>query len=224
MDKKLPITAFDMLTISQTMQLFKAALPFLDYELQKLVSMFIRINELKQTMNFYSCPKNYNTIKSCCPGPSLGLNSSLEDIVQNEALINAVLPYCPESYSSIIKNYQQFSKMSDVFSCFNGSGADGAFTPGDGGMADMFNMFSKMSSAANDNKDMSSSSNPFEKNQDSDCTTKEDNNEILQSVLNNFLKPEQQAMYNEYLKQLDALDKTDAVNKSLEPDKEDTMD
>ena len=50
MDKKTPITFFDILTVNQSIQMLKALVPFLDFDLQKNLAIIIRINELLQTI------------------------------------------------------------------------------------------------------------------------------------------------------------------------------
>ncbi len=122
MDKKTPITLFDILTISQSLQMLKAILPFLDFDLQKNLALIIRINELRQTMDFFNDTKNFCTIRSCVNSPIITLYSSLDNILCNDEIINTIMPYCPENYIGFIKNYKQFSKMSDVINLLNKSG------------------------------------------------------------------------------------------------------
>lgn len=122
MDKKTPITLFDILTINQSLQMLKAILPFLDFDLQKNLALIIRINELRQTMDFFSDTKNFCTIRSCVNSPIITLYSSLDNILCNDEIINTIMPYCPENYVGFIKNYKQFSKMSDVINLLNKSG------------------------------------------------------------------------------------------------------
>lgn len=122
MDNKTPITLFDILTINQSLQMLKAILPFLDFDLQKNLALIIRINELRQTMDFFSDTKNFCTIRSCVNSPIITLYSSLDNILCNDEIINTIMPYCPENYVGFIKNYKQFSKMSDVINLLNKSG------------------------------------------------------------------------------------------------------
>ena len=122
MDKKTPITLFDILTINQSLQMLKAILPFLDFDLQKNLALIIRINELRQTMDFFSDTKNFCTIRSRVNSPIITLYSSLDNILCNDEIINTIMPYCPENYVGFIKNYKQFSKMSDVINLLNKSG------------------------------------------------------------------------------------------------------
>ena len=49
MAKELPITEFDLRTVDESTQMFKAMIPFLDYQLQKPLSLIIRMNEFSQT-------------------------------------------------------------------------------------------------------------------------------------------------------------------------------
>lgn len=54
MAKELPITEFDLRTVDESTQMFKAMIPFLDYQLQKPLSLIIRMNEFSQTLHFYN--------------------------------------------------------------------------------------------------------------------------------------------------------------------------
>ena len=45
MAKELPITEFDLRTVDESTQMFKAMIPFLDYQLQKPLSLIIRMND-----------------------------------------------------------------------------------------------------------------------------------------------------------------------------------
>lgn len=54
MAKELPITEFDLRTVDESTQMFKAMIPFLDYQLQKPLSLIIRMNEFSQTLRFYN--------------------------------------------------------------------------------------------------------------------------------------------------------------------------
>ena len=63
MAKELPITEFDLRTVDESTQMFKAMIPFLDYQLQKPLSLIIRMNEFSQTLRFYPFSG-----KPCNPG------------------------------------------------------------------------------------------------------------------------------------------------------------
>lgn len=119
MTKKTPITFFDILTINQTTQMLKALIPFLDFDIQKNLAMIIRINEFNQTMAFFNDTKNFCKIRSCIKAPIITLHSSLDNILCNDEIINTIYPYCPENYAQILKNYKNFSKMSDIMNILN---------------------------------------------------------------------------------------------------------
>ena len=75
MAKQLPVTEFDILTLPDYLQLFKALIPFMEYGMQKKLSMLIRANELKHTLSFYNSPYSCNTFKTCS-NSSNNVNSS----------------------------------------------------------------------------------------------------------------------------------------------------
>ena len=123
MAKQLPVTEFDILTLPGYLQLFKALIPFMEYGMQKKLSMLIRANELKHTLSFYNSPYSCNTFKTCSNSSGINANTSLNDILNNEAIMKTILAYCPDNIEQLINTYRNFSKMSDMF-----------------GMMDMFNM------------------------------------------------------------------------------------
>ena len=122
MAKQLPVTEFDILTLPGYLQLFKALIPFMEYGMQKKLSMLIRANELKHTLSFYNSPYSCNTFKTCSNSSGINANTSLNDILNNEAIMKTILAYCPDNIEQLINTYRNFSKMSDMF-----------------GMMDMFN-------------------------------------------------------------------------------------
>ncbi len=52
MPKQIPVTEFDILTQPDYIQLIKAILPFMEYNMQRRVSALIRTSELKNTIRF----------------------------------------------------------------------------------------------------------------------------------------------------------------------------
>lgn len=131
MSRNIPITEFDTLTVNPSMQMLKALVPFLDYPMQRQVSLIIRITELQQTMRFFSNPSSVSGFSSSSAGCAKKIHS-IDDIINNEELIDSLLVYCPENYASMIKAFRQFSKMSDLFNAMNLSNED---------MGNMFNTF-----------------------------------------------------------------------------------
>lgn len=123
MAKNLPITEFDMTTINPTMQILKAMIPFFDFSTQKMFSFYIRINELQQTIKFYSQPRNASVFASCNCEPRQPVRS-FNDILENAQLVDAVLKYCPDSLAQNINMIRQFSKMSDLMNIFNSMNQD----------------------------------------------------------------------------------------------------
>lgn len=124
MAEKLPITAFDMLTLPVNLQMLKAMVPFFDYPLAKMLSMIIRINELNYTIQYFRTPNR--SMFSACGSVSLKSSPrSLTDLLENEEFTEAILPYCPPEYAGIIKNFKTFSKMSELFNIANAMNTGG---------------------------------------------------------------------------------------------------
>ncbi len=120
MAKELPITEFDLRTVDESTQMFKAMIPFLDYQLQKPLSFIIRMNEFSQTMRFYNRPHGALRGQS-----SHSYISSVNDIFTNDDFLNTVMPYCPEKYAAMIEQFRSFSKVSEMMNLFQ-SFDDGA--------------------------------------------------------------------------------------------------
>lgn len=186
MAKQLPVTEFDILTLPGYLQLFKALIPFMEYGMQKKLSMLIRANELKHTLSFYNSPYSCNTFKTCSNSSGINANTSLNDILNNEAIMKTILAYCPDNIEQLINTYRNFSKMSDMF-----------------GMMDMFNN-------ASSNKFNNNNSNDNSEFNNFNNTT--GSGEFNNISINNILNSSQKDMYNEYIKQLDKLDFNDGNN------------
>ena len=203
MAKQLPVTEFDILTLPDYLQLFKALIPFMEYGMQKKLSMLIRANELKHTLSFYNSPYSCNTFKTCSNSSGINANTSLNDILNNEAIMKTIMAYCPDNIEQLINTYRNFSKMSEML-----------------GMMDMFNNASGDNSFNNVNSSgfNNASSNEFNNNNSNDNSEFSNFNNNTGSGgfnninINNILNSSQKDMYNEYIKQLDKLDFNDGNN------------
>lgn len=116
--KELPITEFDMQTLPQFIQLAKAVLPFMEFNTQQALSPLLRAYEFSCTMNYYSRPESLR-IAACYAKPHLSLNSSIQDILSDENIMNVVLTYCPDNFKNILSNIKNYNKMSDLFNILN---------------------------------------------------------------------------------------------------------
>lgn len=122
MAKELPITEFDLRTVDESTQMFKAMIPFLDYQLQKPLSLIIRMNEFSQTLRFYNRSPGNPAIRG---QSSHAYINSINDIFTNDDFLNTVMPYCPEKYAAMIEQFRSFSKVSEIMNLFQ-SFDDGA--------------------------------------------------------------------------------------------------
>lgn len=226
MDKKTPITFFDILTVNQSIQMLKALIPFLDFDLQKNLAIIIRINELLQTIDFYKSTKNFCQIRNCIKSPILTPFSSLDNILCNDEIINTIIPYCPDEYISLLKNYKQFSKMSDIMNIFSkmDSSSD-TMNPsapfsdidnisniikvlGSSITPDMLNninnVLSQMNVQKDDQKDVHSSND--DNNSQNNTNMPPVTDTPVSSYLKNMMSPKQQEIYNDFLNRLDEID------------------
>ena len=194
MSKSIPMTEFDMITQPDYIQLLKAILPFMEYNMQRSISTLIRTSELKNTIRFYSSPVNCNIFKSCCNSSGINFNTPISEILGNEQLINTVKTYCSGNIVNMINTYRNLNKMSDMFN-----------------MMDIFNNSSSNNSSNNNDeihndKNNNDGNNNYKSNSNSSINTSD--------MLGNIMNSSQKDLYNEYIKQLDSLDFNVSQNES----------
>ena len=194
MSKSIPMTEFDMITQPDYIQLLKAILPFMEYNMQRSISTLIRTSELKNTIRFYSSPVNCNIFKSCCNSSGINFNTPISEILGNEQLINTVKTYCSGNIVNMINTYRNLNKMSDMFN-----------------MMDIFNNSSSNNSSNNNDeihndKNNNDGNNNYKSNSNSSINTSD--------MLGNIMNSNQKDLYNEYIKQLDSLDFNVSQNES----------
>ena len=192
MSKSIPMTEFDMITQPDYIQLLKAILPFMEYNMQRSISTLIRTSELKNTIRFYSSPVNCNIFKSCCNSSGINFNTPISEILGNEQLINTVKTYCSGNIVNMINTYRNLNKMSDMFN-----------------MMDIFNNSSSNNSSSN-NDEIHNDKN----NNDGNNNYKSNSSISTSDMLGNIMNSNQKDLYNEYIKQLDSLDFNVSQNKS----------
>ena len=192
MSKSIPMTEFDMITQPDYIQLLKAILPFMEYNMQRSISTLIRTSELKNTMRFYSSPVNCNIFKSCCNSSGINFNTPISEILGNEQLINTVKTYCSGNIVNMINTYRNLHKMSDMFN-----------------MMDIFNNSSSNNSSSN-NDEIHNDKN----NNDGNNNYKSNSSINTSDMLGNIMNSSQKDLYNEYIKQLDSLDFNVSQNES----------
>ena len=192
MSKWIPMTEFDMITQPDYIQLLKAILPFMEYNMQRSISTLIRTSELKNTIRFYSSPVNCNIFKSCCNSSGINFNTPISEILGNEQLINTVKTYCSGNIVNMINTYRNLNKMSDMFN-----------------MMDIFNNSSSNNSSSN-NDEIHNDKN----NNDGNNNYKSNSSINTSDMLGNIMNSNQKDLYNEYIKQLDSLDFNVSQNES----------
>lgn len=192
MSKSIPMTEFDMITQPDYIQLLKAILPFMEYNMQRSISTLIRTSELKNTIRFYSSHVNCNIFKSCCNSSGINFNTPISEILGNEQLINTVKTYCSGNIVNMINTYRNLNKMSDMFN-----------------MMDIFNNSSSNNSSSN-NDEIHNDKN----NNDGNNNYKSNSSINTSDMLGNIMNSSQKDLYNEYIKQLDSLDFNVSQNES----------
>lgn len=107
MNKNYPIlTEFDRITLGNSTQLIKAILPFLDFNTQKMLAIFVRIQELKATINFYSSNESSVFAKRAKNGFD---QNDLKDMIKE---------YFPDINLDMIDNLNNFMQMENMMSAF----------------------------------------------------------------------------------------------------------
>lgn len=199
MSKSIPMTEFDMITQPDYIQLLKAILPFMEYNMQRSISTLIRTSELKNTIRFYSSPVNCNIFKSCCNSSGINFNTPISEILGNEQLINTVKTYCSGNIVNMINTYRNLNKMSDMFN-----------------MMDIFNNSSSNNSSSNNSSSNNDEIHNDKNNNDGNNNYKSNSNSSINAsdMLGNIMNSSQKDLYNEYIKQLDSLDFNVSQNES----------
>ena len=192
MSKSIPMTEFDMITQPDYIQLLKAILPFMEYNMQRRISTLIRTSELKNTIRFYNSPINCNIFKSCCNSSGINFNTPISEILGNEQLINTVKTYCSGNIVNMINTYRNLNKMSDMFN-----------------MMDIFNN-SSSNNSSNNNDEIHNDKN----NNDGNNNYKSNSSINTSDMLGNIMNSNQKDLYNEYIIQLDSLDFNVSQNES----------
>ncbi len=197
MSKSIPMTEFDMITQPDYIQLLKAILPFMEYNMQRSISTLIRTSELKNTIRFYSSPVNCNIFKSCCNSSGINFNTPISEILGNEQLINTVKTYCSGNIVNMINTYRNLNKMSDMFN-----------------MMDIFNNSSNNNSSSNNSSSNNDEIHNDKNNNDGNNNYKSNSSINTSDMLGNIMNSSQKDLYNEYIKQLDSLDFNVSQNES----------
>lgn len=199
MAKELPITEFDMLTIDESTQMFKAMIPFLDYPLQKTLSLIIRANEFSQTLRFYNTPLNSMTLKT--QSTSHTYINSINDMFTNDDFLNTVMQYCPEKYAKMIDQFRSFSKVSEIMNLFQGfdEGTDLFNNPI---ILNMMNQSVNNTDKENTSNSSSQKNNTSKKEEPHSKEHKEKTSAASPDLLSMLLTPKQQKEYDTYMKTL----------------------
>lgn len=105
-----PITAFDTLYTSNQLQMLKVVLPYMQSEMQHIIALYIKLNELLITYQFYKNNKT-NLIKSKPKDFDMG------------QMLKSLSPFLSDSeremmnqFSSMQENMEQFKQMSSMMS------------------------------------------------------------------------------------------------------------
>lgn len=103
----LKLTDLDYLTGSHHLQMMKAALPFMEVPEQKMMSLFVKFNELQRTISLFN-REEVASLGICSVGPPPPKRSPMD-------MLNAIRPYGNSAEQDLI----------DLISNFMGNGRPG---------------------------------------------------------------------------------------------------
>ncbi len=118
--ENLPLTEFDVATLSYELQMMKAFIPFMDMPQQKSFAMFIRVFEMIKTLDFY------NNMPEPCP-----LHRSRHD---KKEMFDEMKCYCPKKDREIFEMMSNMDNITEYYNMFQAmsSANDTAKQPDDG--------------------------------------------------------------------------------------------
>ena len=106
-DKPLPLTEFDRLTVSESTQMIKAVVPFLDASTKKTISIYIRFQELMQTIEYFKKPLHAESTTSFDRS-----NFTMKDFLYE------TMPYLPKSTGDTLSSLQGFMEMFSMINMY----------------------------------------------------------------------------------------------------------
>lgn len=132
-EQDLKLTDLDYLTGNHHLQMMKAALPYMEVPEQRMLSVFVKINELQRTISLFR-DEEVATMGIC----------SLENKRSPLDMLKAIKPYASNAEQEIIElvsNLLQGGRMSmaNLFQGFGGGGDDGMLSA-----AQLFSQMSQM--------------------------------------------------------------------------------
>jgi len=231
-EKPLPLTEFDRLTVSESTQMIKAVVPFLDTSTKKTISIFIRFQELMQTIEFFKKPLHAESTATFNRS-----NYTMKDILFE------TMPYFTKSTESTLNTFQNFMEMFNVINMYKDMDQSQDFQSiinmvqnmNDPNVSDAFNNmgmnagndFSKSDNGVNENssttenshensKDNSNINSKDNSNINNNVTSNLDNNNEATSSLSNMMSAEQKKLYDKYLNEIENINfdnyKSDDIN------------
>lgn len=105
--EELPLTEFDQETLSESTQMTKALIPFLNFQMQKTLSIIIRFQELMQTIDYFKKPIHQTS----------GSVFHKSDASMDE-ILKAVGHYCGKSYAKNFDMILNIMKMTNVVNMY----------------------------------------------------------------------------------------------------------
>ena len=103
-------TVFDSLISNKQIQIIKAAIPYVSISQQKFISVYVQIEELKNTMQLFQQP-DINTVGIC----------SIPDEEKNpDDMINAIKCYCDDAEKEFLDIVLNFMSAFRLYNTYKG--------------------------------------------------------------------------------------------------------
>lgn len=181
----IPITDFDKTTLSDSIQMTKAIIPFLDFSMQRTFSMMIRMQEMMQTMEFYN-----NSLHATQISSSGKYKFSLENIAA------AISPYCSSDMRNMINTFSNFSQMSNIYNMYHDMEQNSDFQS-------IINMLTPNSSSGDTVKSKPAKENSSDTKNSSCVNSASANSSSSNDFAVNLMNDEQKDLYKDFLNKLD---------------------
>lgn len=168
-DKPLPLTEFDRVTVSESTQMIKAVIPFLDASTKQTISVFIRFQELMQTIEFFKKPFHTESTSSFNRS-----NYTMQDILY------VVMPYLSKSNEDTFNMFQNFMEMFNVINMYKDMDQSEDFQS-------IINMVKNMNDSNNSDTSDNTGTETDNNSSNNDDKMSSDKNSNMNSNINNML-------------------------------------
>lgn len=196
-DKPLPLTEFDRVTVSESTQMIKAVIPFLDTSTKKTICVFIRFQELMQTIEFFKKPFHTESTSSFYRS-----NFTMKDILYE------TMPYISKADEDTFNMMQNFMEMFNVFNMYKDMDQSQDFQSIINIVKNMNDSNGTNTSDAPEHKGTDTGNDTNNNTMQNDRTAKDSTGSNANHTANpyqNLLSEEQKKLYEKFLSDIDQI-------------------